>query len=229
MCIRDSQVGVRLLGSRKIGGDGYVIDFGDIKSVTKKVCKDLNEHFLCPMLSNAINISTETRTRMSAIGKGTQETVKLVCEDGSIFLFPRQDCVMLPLVHATAEELAIYLWRNILNGLNATFLKNRGIHAMEVTVAEAPGQDATFRHEIPDIIGDEFSWDVRTFIESAEVVPTPCLSASSNKKSDCDGSCQASMKIFSEKLQLLAESINFRKLEANQGNITAEDLAKMIQ
>ena len=37
------QVSVRLLGSRKIGSDGYVVDFGDIKAVTKKVCKDLNE------------------------------------------------------------------------------------------------------------------------------------------------------------------------------------------
>ena len=35
------QVGVRILGSRKISADGYVVDFGDIKTVTRKICKEL--------------------------------------------------------------------------------------------------------------------------------------------------------------------------------------------
>ena len=216
------QVGVRLVGSRKIGSDGYVVDFGDIKAVTKKVCKDMNEHFLCPTLSDVMEITVEKH--------GDQENVKLVCEDGSMFLFPRQDCVMLPIVHATTEELAIYLWGKILNGLDASFLRKRGIHSMEVTVAEAIGQEATFRYEIPENIHSGFSLDVRNFIENGEIIPTPCLpNADGSAKKGCDGQCQASKHIFSTKLQKLADSINSGSMEANAGKLTAEVLEQMMK
>ena len=96
------QVGVRLLGSRRIGSDGYVVDFGDIKAVTKKVCKDMNEHFLCPTLSDVLDITTEKPEGKA--GKAQQEHVKIVCEDGAMFVFPLKDCAMLPIVHATTEH-----------------------------------------------------------------------------------------------------------------------------
>jgi dihydroneopterin triphosphate aldolase (PTPS-III) / 6-pyruvoyltetrahydropterin synthase len=218
-------VAVRLLGSRKIGSDGYVLDFGDIKAVTKKVCKGLNEHFLCPMLSDALVISIEKVDE-----QGGNETVKLVCEDGSVFVFPRQDCLLLPLVHATSEELAIYLWGQILEGLDPVFLRQRGIHTMEVTVAEAVGQEALFRYEIPKDAKDFPFLDIRDFIERGEIIPTPCLPTPDGTKRACDGSCQASKDIFSAKLKQLADSINNGTLDLQSGaTISAEDLAKLIK
>lgn len=213
-------VAVRLLGSRKIGSDGYVLDFGDIKAVTKKVCKDLNEHFLCPTLSDSIAITVEEQ-------EGGKEAVKLTCEDGAIFLFPSEDCAMLPIVHATTEELAIYLWDKILQGLDGELLRKRGIHTMEVTVAEAVGQEATFRYEIPENESSDFSLDVRQFIENGDVIPKPC-SPNSKSRVECDGSCQASKKAFSRKLQGLAESINKGALDDKQGSVTGRDLEDII-
>ncbi|GAX12160.1 hypothetical protein FisN_1Hh085 [Fistulifera solaris] len=134
------QVGVRLLGRRTLGADGYVIDYGNIKAVCKTVCKELNEHFLCPMYSDVLKIESDDNTSTN---------IRITCQDGSSFSFPKQDCAMLPIVHATTEEIAIYLWSEILKGLNSQYLAQRGIHTMEVTVAEAPGQQATFRWEIP--------------------------------------------------------------------------------
>lgn len=224
------QVGVRLLGSRKIGSDGYVVDFGDIKAVTKKVCKDLNEHFLCPTLSDVMEITIEKQGTSS-----DNDHVKLVCEDGSMFLFPKQDCAMLPIVHATTEELAIYLWGKVLNGLDASFLRKRGIHSMEVTVAEAIGQEATFVYEIPEIVEPGFALDVRNFIESGEVIPIPCLptttttSANGHAAKSCDGRCQASKHVFSTKLQNLADSINNGSMEAKKGKVTTEVLEEMMK
>jgi 6-pyruvoyl-tetrahydropterin synthase len=155
-------VGVRLIGSRQIGADGYVMDFGCIKDVTKKVCKQLNEHFLCPMYSDVLTITSD------------ETSVNIACEDGSRFVFPRSDCFMLPIVHATTEELAVYLWAEILNGLQVEYLIMRGINSMEVTVAEAPGQEATFRYNVPSE-RNGFQLDVREFITKGEVVPMPCL------------------------------------------------------
>lgn len=189
------KVGVRLLGERKIGSDGYVIDFGCIKDVCKMTCKKLNEHFICPIYSDVMTITQE------------ENSVHIVCEDGTMFQFPAGDCMMLPIVHATAEEMAIYLYAEILNGLNAEYLTKRGLHTMEVTVAEAPGQEATFRLGIPENVSvdGEFKLDVREFITKGEVTPMPCIS---EKKQSCCNECALSQAKFSSQLEQLAKSIN---------------------
>ena len=78
--------------------DGYLIDFGDIKAGTRKICKELNEYFICPMRSDVIDIQ-EINNQMC-----------LTCQDGSNFVFPRKDCVLLPIQHSSAEELAHYIY-----------------------------------------------------------------------------------------------------------------------
>ena len=61
----------------QVAHDGYVIDFGQIKKVTRKLCKDPNEHFLCPQRSNVMQIQSES------------EQVVLTCQDGASFSFPK--------------------------------------------------------------------------------------------------------------------------------------------
>lgn len=215
------KVGVRVLGSRKIANDGYVVDFGNIKVVTRKVCKELNEHFLCPTLSDVMEI-----TESPALD-GRKETVTLTCQDGSTFVFPKDDCAMLPIVHATTEELAIYMWSRIVEGLNAEYLIQRGIHAMEVIVAEAVGQEAVFRYEIPNFDSENTTLDVRAFIMEGEVRPMPCPSAPSRPTKQqvaCSGQCDSCGQALSEKLQRLAEALNNKKLSTEQGEITVKDL-----
>jgi 6-pyruvoyl-tetrahydropterin synthase len=191
---------VRLIGSGgKIGGDGYVLDFGCVKEAVKYVCKGMNEYFIVPMLSDVLDIKvveeeegrdgegrdgveddeegmgdgeddgegmgTTTTTSRGGNGKrrrtrrddhpptttsiGGGGAVTITCEDGSKFVFPRQDCLLLPIMHSTAEELAIYLYGKILGRLNANYLIERGVTIMEVTISEAMGQEATFRRSIP--------------------------------------------------------------------------------
>ncbi|CAD7958435.1 unnamed protein product [Amoebophrya sp. A120] len=48
-------VKVRLEGNR-VNHDGYVLDFGDVKTVTKQVCKALNEYVLLPYRSDVLKI-----------------------------------------------------------------------------------------------------------------------------------------------------------------------------
>lgn len=158
------KVGVRVLGSRTISADGYVVDFGNIKKVTRKVCKELNEHFICPTLSDVLDISVR------------DGSVTLVCQDGSTFVFPDGDCAMLPIVHATTEELAIYLWGRIVSGLSEKYLLQRGIHTMEIIVNEAVGQEAVFRHQIPDNGIKDGMLNVKDFVMEGDVVPMPCQS-----------------------------------------------------
>jgi dihydroneopterin triphosphate aldolase (PTPS-III) / 6-pyruvoyltetrahydropterin synthase len=216
------RVGVRLLGQRQIGADGYVIDFGCVKQVCQKVCKQVNEHFLCPVHSNVLKITSYSEQQ-----EQQQQSVRIECEDGSVFVFPQQDCAMLPLVHATAEELCIYLWGEILSGLNAGYLTQRGIHVMEITVAEAVGQEATFRLAIPteaDIVENKgnFHLDVRQYIMQGDIVPMPCTT---EHPKACCPNCTASQvgAAFSEQLAVLASAINSGSLAEKQ-SVTVEDL-----
>jgi len=176
-------VSVRLQGSQtSIGADGYVIDYGNIKTVCKTVCKELNEYFLCPAFSDVLQITHPSPS-----------VVRIECrQDGTYFEFPAADCKFLPIVHATTEELAIYLWSIVMERLNASYLLQRGIASMELTVAEAPGQQATFRYPVSTT-----KLDVRKFIQGGDVVPQPCLdkstatttSTTASSSSSCNPDC----------------------------------------
>ena len=171
---------VRLLGSHQIGRDGYVVDFGCVKSVAKDVCKELNEYFLVPTLSEVLEITiTEGSDEAAGIicgevndGNKYPGSVVIKCEDGSVFTFPRQDCLLLPIMHSTAEELAIYIFGKLVAGLDAEYLIKRGVNMMEITVSEAIGQDATFCHAIP--FGESSSFDVASFITSNPIPAMRC-------------------------------------------------------
>ncbi|CAH0486282.1 unnamed protein product [Peronospora farinosa] len=45
----------------RVGSDGYVVDFGEIKKISQVICKDLNELFLVPMNSDVLKNSLTTR------------------------------------------------------------------------------------------------------------------------------------------------------------------------
>lgn len=86
------------LSGQSIGPCGYLIDFGEVKKAMRGICKSLNEYFICPMLSDALRI------------QDSGSNVCIECEDGAEFSFPRSDCLMLPLVHSSAEELSRYIF-----------------------------------------------------------------------------------------------------------------------
>jgi len=123
------QVSVTLSGA--VGADGYVLDFGIVKRVTKAVCEELDERILVPARSDCLTVTHEA------------ESVVLVYEDGTRFVFPASDCVLLPIVHASAEELAAYVLARLRDGLGAHAM--RGLSEIEVGVSEAPGQAAYCR------------------------------------------------------------------------------------
>jgi len=126
------RVSVRVEGS--LGTDGYVIDFGDIKRAARAICDEINERVIVPELSDCIDILAD------------DTTVTLKCEDGSMFKFPCGDCVILPIAHSSAEELAAYLCKRLITDLEV--LASRDLRSIEVSVAEAPLQEARCRIDL---------------------------------------------------------------------------------
>ena len=123
------QVSVAVSGT--VCSDGYVLDFGILKAVAKAVCDELDERVLVPTKSDCLTVTRE--------GPG----VVMVYEDGARFVIPATDVVLLPIVHASAEELAAYVLGRLRVGLQAHEV--RGLSEIEVGVSEAPGQVAYCR------------------------------------------------------------------------------------
>ena len=138
----DYRVSVRLSGAHTIGSNGYVVDQRHIRDAIEKTCRELDERFLCPMLTRVLDVTI-------ALDTCGQQSVTLVCQDGSSFSFPKSDCALLPIVHTTTEELAVFLWGRILENIQAEYLLKRDVHSMQVKVAEGVGQETTFQLQIP--------------------------------------------------------------------------------
>jgi 6-pyruvoyl-tetrahydropterin synthase len=127
------QVSVRIEAA--LGPDGYVLDFGLVKRVAKGLCEELDERVLLPERSDCLGV---TRT-----GDGVEVTT----ETGDRFHFPAADVRLLPIAHSSAEELAAYLAARLRTTLAAE-AGGRHIVAIEVGVAEAPGQVAYCREAL---------------------------------------------------------------------------------
>lgn len=116
----------------ELTAQGYVLDFGVVKRVARRVCERLDEKTLIPAQSDCLTIRTE----------GKQ--VVVVYEEDE-FRFPLADVLLLPIVHSSAEELARYLAAEIKSELLAE--APALFASIEVGVAETPGQAAYYREE----------------------------------------------------------------------------------
>jgi 6-pyruvoyltetrahydropterin/6-carboxytetrahydropterin synthase len=115
-----------------LGSEGYVVDFGVVKKIARRLCERLDERTLIPMQSDCLTIAERDR----------QVCVRYENDD---FSFPLSDCALLPIVHSSAEELARYLAGELRKELEAEEVV--GVTAVEVGVEESHGQAAFFRQE----------------------------------------------------------------------------------
>jgi dihydroneopterin triphosphate aldolase (PTPS-III) / 6-pyruvoyltetrahydropterin synthase len=70
-----------------------------------------------------------------------------VAYEGDSFIFPAADVALLPIMHSSAEELARFIWMELHNELARRDVLS-DVSAMEVSVAEGPGQAAIYRQEL---------------------------------------------------------------------------------
>lgn len=125
------QVGIKVEG--RLSTTGYVLDFGLVKKLTREIVKHLDEHTIVPAQSDCLAVCQSD-------GQVT------VTYEGDRFVFPASDVALLPIAHSSAEELARFIWSE----LHAELLRRdslENVSAMEVSVAEGPGQMATYRQE----------------------------------------------------------------------------------
>src|SRR5262245_23172570 len=107
----------------------YVFDFIALKSRTRALTDELDHRMLLPT-QNAL-IRVEERGRGIHVSYRDRE-----------WLFPRDECVLLPIENTTAELLARYLARRLLDDLQ----RHHGYRpaALRVEVEESFGQSAVY-------------------------------------------------------------------------------------
>ena len=107
----------------------YVFDFIALKNLMRRITDELDHRVLLPAESKLIRVE-EVGQQVRAIFKDRE------------WIFPREDCVLLPIANTTAELLA----RWIAERLTDAMARERGFHPtrMKIEVEESFGQLATY-------------------------------------------------------------------------------------
>jgi 6-pyruvoyl-tetrahydropterin synthase len=123
---------VTVAAEGRLGSQGYVVDFGVVKKIARKLCDRLDERLLVPARSDCLSVERRGDTLVLRY-------------EGDEFQLPAADAILLPIVHSSAEELAQYL----VGELEAE-LATEGIQSLnwiEIGVEESFGQAAFYRRE----------------------------------------------------------------------------------
>ncbi len=107
----------------------YVFDFIALKNFMRRITDELDHHVLLPTESDRIKV------------EDTGRQVRARFEDRE-WVFPREDCVLLPIANTTAELLA----RWIAGRLTDALAREKGYHPtrVKIEVEESFGQWATY-------------------------------------------------------------------------------------
>jgi 6-pyruvoyltetrahydropterin/6-carboxytetrahydropterin synthase len=107
----------------------YVFDFIALKQRVKTITDDLDHRMMLPTLN--AHIQVEERPRSIHVRYRDRE-----------WLFPREDCVLLPIENTTAELLARYIGERLLEELRRQHQFEPQV--LRVEVEENIGQSATY-------------------------------------------------------------------------------------
>jgi 6-pyruvoyltetrahydropterin/6-carboxytetrahydropterin synthase len=112
----------------------YVVDFIALRDALQRIVDALDHHVLLPMEHPTIRVEE----------KPGGESGEVVATHGARrWVFPRQDCVLLPVANTTAELLARYIAAELLLALGDAFTQT--LTHVEVGVDECDGQWGVYR------------------------------------------------------------------------------------
>ncbi|TET10709.1 MAG: 6-pyruvoyl tetrahydrobiopterin synthase [Candidatus Thorarchaeota archaeon] len=106
-----------------LNDDGMVYDFREVKSKAIKICKTLDHQVLLPRDSETIKVSKSDEFIEVHVGEKR-------------YVFPEEDCVIIPTKATTAELLAQHILKNL------DFPKDFGV---KVCVSESEGNTGCYK------------------------------------------------------------------------------------
>jgi 6-pyruvoyltetrahydropterin/6-carboxytetrahydropterin synthase len=106
----------------------YVFDFIALKNLMRQITDELDHHVLLPTRSELIQVEETARQVRARFGDRE-------------WVFPREDCVLLPIENTTAELLARWIAERLTDALASD--KNFRPTRVKIEVEESFGQLAT--------------------------------------------------------------------------------------
>jgi len=108
-----------------------VFDFVMLKKIMRRLCDEIDHKVLLPLENPKIQLSEDG------------DALRVAYEGTPRYVFPKTDCVLLPLPNTTVEMIAELLTKRLRAELDA--MGARGLTAIEMEVEENFGQSAFYR------------------------------------------------------------------------------------
>ncbi|MEP6690619.1 MAG: 6-pyruvoyl tetrahydropterin synthase family protein [Gemmatimonadaceae bacterium] len=112
----------------------YVFDFSRLKKMMRRLCDEIDHRMLVPLENPRLTIDH------------SGESVTIALDGKARYLFPKEDCVLLPIPNTTVEMLARLLAGRIHAELTAGDLAR--LTTIEVEVEESFGQAGVYREQL---------------------------------------------------------------------------------
>lgn len=112
----------------------FVFDFSVLKHLMKRLTDEIDHKVLLPLQSDIVKVATQG------------DSVAVAVDGKPRYVFPVEDCALLPVPNTTVEMLARYLVGRVKAELDrAAALR---LAAIEIEVEENFGQSATYRESL---------------------------------------------------------------------------------
>ena len=109
----------------------FVFDFVTLKNIMRRLCDDIDHKVLLPLENPKIQLAEEG------------DSIKVAYEGKPRYVFPKTDCVLLPIPNTTVEMLAELLTNRLKAELDTKGAS--GLTAIEMEVEENFGKSAVYR------------------------------------------------------------------------------------
>jgi 6-pyruvoyltetrahydropterin/6-carboxytetrahydropterin synthase len=104
---------------------GIILDFTIIKNQLKDIIKKIDHKIIIPKNSKFVKIIIDKNSlKMETLGK--------------TYIFPKEDCIVLPIDSTSAEKLSLYILENFIKKIK----KYKNITKIELGIDEGFGQGA---------------------------------------------------------------------------------------
>ncbi|MBX3470651.1 MAG: 6-carboxytetrahydropterin synthase [Planctomycetes bacterium] len=133
---------VRVAVAGALGPGDVVLDFCQLKPIVRRLCAALDHRMLLPLHNDRIALEED----------GDHLAVAFRRTDGGSdrFLFPRRDCVLLPIPNTSTERLAEHLGGQLVEALRQE-APGATLTRLEVEVEESRGQCGQYVVDLDDL------------------------------------------------------------------------------
>ncbi len=112
----------------------YVFDFSRLKKMMRRLCDEIDHRMLVPLENPRLTVGQEG------------DSISIALDGKPRYVFPKEDCVLLPIPNTTVEMLAHLLAGRIRAELTPGDLAR--LTAIEVEVEENFGQAGVYRENV---------------------------------------------------------------------------------